>query len=311
MGAMEQLFFESTRGAPAVVCCRCSPTQKAQVVELIRSRTDERVAAIGDGGNDVSMIQAAHLGIGIEGKEGKQAALAADYSTQQFSHIAKLFLWHGRNAYHRSANISQIIAYRGMIFAFLQVLYCTVFYAAPVTLYTGMLVFGYSCWYTMLPIFALVTDRDCSPEDALMFPELYHEVRKGHAFSAKTFSLWSLVSVVQTAVIFFLGLVLLHPPVNTVDFVAVTFTALNYVVLANVVIIVKSWNVLIAVSVVVTAAIYPPLMILLPSYYNIQYISSWAFWWKTSLVVFVATMPVFLVKRAVDIFSPRTTLQIS
>merc|ERR1712137_712464 len=135
MGAMEQLFFESTRGAPAVVCCRCSPTQKAQVVELIRSRTDERVAAIGDGGNDVSMIQAAHLGIGIEGKEGKQAALAADYSISQFSHVAQLFLWHGRNSYQRSAAMSQVIIHRGMVISFIQAIFCAVFFMSPVTIY--------------------------------------------------------------------------------------------------------------------------------------------------------------------------------
>lgn len=81
-----------------LVCCRCSPTQKAQVAELIKDRTSKRVAAIGDGGNDVSMIQAAHIGIGIVGKEGQQASLAADVSVQQFKSLNRLLLWHGRNS---------------------------------------------------------------------------------------------------------------------------------------------------------------------------------------------------------------------
>lgn len=82
---------------PAVVCCRCSPTHKAHIVQLLRTHTKKPVAAIGDGGNDVSMIQAANVGIGIVGKEGKQASLAADFSVNEFNHISRLLVWHGRN----------------------------------------------------------------------------------------------------------------------------------------------------------------------------------------------------------------------
>ncbi|KAI5285742.1 putative aminophospholipid-translocase, partial [Ascosphaera aggregata] len=82
---------------PAVIACRCSPTQKAEVALLIRKFTKKRVCCIGDGGNDVSMIQAADVGIGIVGKEGRQASLAADFSITQFHHLTKLLFWHGRN----------------------------------------------------------------------------------------------------------------------------------------------------------------------------------------------------------------------
>ncbi|KAJ2995983.1 putative aminophospholipid-translocase [Globomyces sp. JEL0801] len=75
---------------PVVVCSRCTPTQKADIVSLINSSTNKRTCAVGDGGNDVSMIQAAHVGIGIEGKEGRQASLAADFSVTQFSHLSRL-----------------------------------------------------------------------------------------------------------------------------------------------------------------------------------------------------------------------------
>jgi phospholipid-translocating ATPase len=90
-------FIELACQCPAVVCCRCSPTQKAHVVELLKKYTHKPTCAIGDGGNDVSMIQAADAGIGIVGKEGKQASLAADFSITQFKHIGRLLLWHGRN----------------------------------------------------------------------------------------------------------------------------------------------------------------------------------------------------------------------
>jgi len=93
----ESEFIELVCQSPAVVCCRCSPTHKAQVVKLLRTHTKKLVCAIGDGGNDVSMIQAANVGIGIVGKEGKQASLAADFSITQFQHISRLLVWHGRN----------------------------------------------------------------------------------------------------------------------------------------------------------------------------------------------------------------------
>ena len=58
---------------------------------------------MGDGGNDVAMIQVADVGIGLEGKEGMQASLAADFSTTKFKNLTHLILWHGRLSYKRSA----------------------------------------------------------------------------------------------------------------------------------------------------------------------------------------------------------------
>jgi phospholipid-translocating ATPase len=75
---------------PAVVCSRCTPTQKADIVRLINNSTKKRTCAIGDGGNDVAMIQAAHVGVGLVGKEGKQASLAADFSITQFQNLSRL-----------------------------------------------------------------------------------------------------------------------------------------------------------------------------------------------------------------------------
>lgn len=83
-------FIEMVTLLPVVVCCRCSPTQKADITRLIKEYTKKRVLCIGDGGNDVSMIQAADVGVGIVGKEGKQASLAADFSITQFSYLTKL-----------------------------------------------------------------------------------------------------------------------------------------------------------------------------------------------------------------------------
>uniref|UniRef100_A0A8C1FXN2 Phospholipid-transporting ATPase n=1 Tax=Cyprinus carpio TaxID=7962 RepID=A0A8C1FXN2_CYPCA len=103
----EHEFVELACQCPAVVCCHCSPTQKAQIVRLLQQHTAIRTCAIGDGGNDVSMIQAADCGIGIEGKEGKQV----------------LLMVHGRNGYKRSAALGQFVMHCGMVISTMQVTY--------------------------------------------------------------------------------------------------------------------------------------------------------------------------------------------
>lgn len=100
-------FFNIAMLAPCLCVCRCSPTQKADIVRLLKKFSGgKRIASVGDGGNDVGMILEADVGIGIEGKEGMQAALASDFSITQFSHLKKLILWHGRCSYRSSAVLS-------------------------------------------------------------------------------------------------------------------------------------------------------------------------------------------------------------
>jgi phospholipid-translocating ATPase len=89
----------------SVICCRASPLQKALVVELIRRGKKTVCLAIGDGANDVSMIQAANIGVGISGQEGMQAAMASDYSITQFRFVRKLVLVHGHWGYMRIAEM--------------------------------------------------------------------------------------------------------------------------------------------------------------------------------------------------------------
>uniref|UniRef100_A0A8B9FPL4 Phospholipid-transporting ATPase n=1 Tax=Amazona collaria TaxID=241587 RepID=A0A8B9FPL4_9PSIT len=174
----EHEFVELACQCPAVVCCRCSPTQKAHIVKLLQHHTGKRTCAIGDGGNDVSMIQAADCGIGIEGKEGKQASLAADFSITQFKHIGRLLMVHGRNSYKRSAALGQFVMHRGLIISTMQAVFSSVFYFASVPLYQGFLMVGYATIYTMFPVFSLVLDQDVKPEMALLYPELYKDLTK-------------------------------------------------------------------------------------------------------------------------------------
>jgi len=128
-------FISTAVCLPAVIACRCSPTQKADIAKLIRAYTKKRICCIGDGGNDVSMIQAADVGVGIVGKEGRQASLAADFSIEQFCHLTKLLVWHGRNSYKRSAKLAQFVIHRGLIISVCQTMFSIASKFEPIALY--------------------------------------------------------------------------------------------------------------------------------------------------------------------------------
>jgi phospholipid-translocating ATPase len=119
------------------------------------------------------MILEANVGIGIVGKEGKQASLAADFSINEFKYLRRLVLWHGRLSYKRSAVLSQFVIHRGLIIAIIQAIFSIVFYFVAIPIYNGFLITGYSTIYTMFPVFSLVTDIDCTETAVMKFPILY------------------------------------------------------------------------------------------------------------------------------------------
>ena len=121
LNSFEEVFFKIALNSSSVICCRCSPTQKAQVVKLAKKYTNKRLSSVGDGGNDVAMIQEAHVGIGIVGKEGMQASLASDFSINKFKDLNYLLLWHGRISYKNTAKIAKFIIHRGLIISLIQV----------------------------------------------------------------------------------------------------------------------------------------------------------------------------------------------
>jgi len=167
------------------------------VARLIRTFTRKRICCIGDGGNDVSMIQAADVGVGIVGKEGRQASLAADFSIEQFCHLTKLLVWHGRNSYKRSAKLAQFVMHRGLVISVCQTMFSIASRFEPIALYKGWLLVGYASIYTMAPVFSLVLDRDVDERLANLYPELYKELTEGRSLSYRTFFVWVLVSIYQ------------------------------------------------------------------------------------------------------------------
>uniref|UniRef100_A0A4W3JYT3 Phospholipid-transporting ATPase n=1 Tax=Callorhinchus milii TaxID=7868 RepID=A0A4W3JYT3_CALMI len=113
---LDQEFLETASMCRAVICCRVTPLQKAQVVELVKMYRKAVTLAIGDGANDVSMIKTAHIGVGISGQEGMQAVLASDYSIAQFRYLQRLLLVHGRWSYLRMCKFLCYFFYKNFAF---------------------------------------------------------------------------------------------------------------------------------------------------------------------------------------------------
>ncbi|KAI8121231.1 hypothetical protein FF38_02552 [Lucilia cuprina] len=302
-------FLELATACPAVVCCRCSPTQKAQVVQLIQKHTGKRTCAIGDGGNDVSMIQQADAGVGIEGREGRQASLAGDFSIPQFSHIAKLLLVHGRRSYKRSAALSQFVIHRGLIITTLQAVFSAVFYLSSVALYQGFLMVGYSTLYTMFPVFSLVLDQDIDSSTAVTYPELYKDLSKGRSLSYKTFFIWVLISIYQGGVIMYGALILFED--EFIHIVAISFTALIMTELIMVALTVRTWHRLMVLAELFSLALYLISLFVLHEYFDWEFISSTDFLGKVSIITLVSCFPLYIIKFLRKKCSPPSYLKLS
>ena len=100
---IRQKFLLLCKECRSVLCCRVSPAQKAAVVSMVKHGLDVMTLSIGDGANDVAMIQEAHVGVGIAGEEGRQAVMSSDYAIGQFRFLTRLMLVHGRWSYRRLA----------------------------------------------------------------------------------------------------------------------------------------------------------------------------------------------------------------
>uniref|UniRef100_A0A8C8D8V8 Phospholipid-transporting ATPase n=1 Tax=Oncorhynchus tshawytscha TaxID=74940 RepID=A0A8C8D8V8_ONCTS len=152
-GNYREIFLEISRNCSAVLCCRMAPLQKAQIVKLIKASKEHPITlAIGDGANDVSMILEAHVGIGIMGKEGRQAARNSDYAIPKFKHLKKMLLVHGHFYYIRIAELVQYFFYKNVCFIFPQFLYQFFCGFSQQPLYDTAYLTLYNISFTSLPI---------------------------------------------------------------------------------------------------------------------------------------------------------------
>eukprot|EP00043_Microstomoeca_roanoka_P010350 m.98307 g.98307 ORF g.98307 m.98307 type:complete len:1161 (+) comp14866_c0_seq1:223-3705(+) len=194
------LLAEQTK---VVVACRTTPLQKAQVVGLVKDNRDAMTLAIGDGANDVSMIQMAHVGVGISGQEGMQAVMASDFAIAQFRFLVKLMLVHGHWSYDRIANMILYFFYKN------SCLVWVIFYYQLFAGFSGqpaieqLYLQTYNLlWTSLPPIITAVFDQDVQPRILLNNPALYEQGRRDLSYSGKFFPTM-LDGFYQSIIIFF------------------------------------------------------------------------------------------------------------
>ncbi|GAB0493781.1 hypothetical protein MMPV_005066 [Pyropia vietnamensis] len=195
-----------------VICCRVTGLQKALVVRMVRQlRGDSHTLAVGDGGNDVSMIQEAHIGVGIYGKEGTQAARASDFSISEFHHLRRLLAVHGRYSYVRQVGVINLSLYKAAAFTLTQVLFQAFCFFSATSLAESWLLTSFNLIFTAVtPLFFGLFEEDLKAATVLAHPAAYRSNRGGALLSWRSLFEYQVVyGVWHGAVIFFgLGFVL-------------------------------------------------------------------------------------------------------
>ncbi|GMM36375.1 aminophospholipid-translocating P4-type ATPase [Saccharomycopsis crataegensis] len=196
-------FLLLCKRCKAVLCCRVSPAQKAAVVTLVKETLDVMTLAIGDGSNDVAMIQSADVGVGIAGEEGRQAVMSSDYAVGQFRFLVRLLLVHGRWSYKRLAEMIPCFFFKNVIFTL------ALFWFGIYSNFDGSYLFEYTYLmfynlaFTSLPVILLgVFDQDVSDVISLLVPQLYRSGILRSEWSPHKF-LWYMFDALYQSVISF------------------------------------------------------------------------------------------------------------
>ena len=187
----------------SVVCCRVSPKQKTKLVNLIRVTDNLITMAIGDGANDMGMISEANVGIGIEGKEGTQAARASDFSIKKFSDLKKLLFFHGRECYRKNSWVILYNFYKNVLFV------APMIFTGTITLFSGTPIFDpwqhqfYNLFYAILPCFWFgVYNYEYEKEELINNPKYYIQGIYKKLFHRNRFLKFIILGFIEGLIIF-------------------------------------------------------------------------------------------------------------
>ncbi|CAB3364729.1 Hypothetical predicted protein [Cloeon dipterum] len=214
-----ELLQEVGSMCATVLACRLSPLQKSEVVQLMKASKDRpTTSAIGDGANDVSMIQEAHVGIGVVGKEGRQAVLSSDFAIPRFQHLRRAFLVHGHWYYRRASLLVEYFFYKNIAYVTPQVFFQFFNYFSTTALYDGFYITLYNVTFTFLPVVIFgITEQDLSADTLLAHPENYLKHRKNSLMTWPKFLLWVALGFWHAVCSYF----------GTMGYLQVNSTALN------------------------------------------------------------------------------------
>ena len=217
---IQKIFLDIAKDAVAVICCRVSPLQKSQVVKMMKSYfPNSKTLAIGDGGNDVSMIMEAHIGVGIYGEEGMRAVQSSDYAIGEFRFLHSLLFFHGRTNYVRNAECILYFFYKNFVFTFLQFIFGFYCNFTGQTIIDDWFISLFNLLFTSLPLGArALLDHDVKPDDNevvyLMLPFLYLENRENPIFTIKNFFIYLVKGTVHSFINFFYVIYYLDESIN-------------------------------------------------------------------------------------------------
>lgn len=209
-------FLRLAVNCASVICCRVSPKQKALITRSVKRYTGKTTLAIGDGANDVGMIQEADIGVGISGMEGMQAVMASDFSLPQFRFLERLLIVHGHWCYKRISKMILYFVYKNIVFG-LTILYYEVYmrFSGDV-LYDGWYMVLFNVLLTSLPVISLgVLEQDVSADVCLQFPGLYQQGQKNVDFSWIRIIGWMINGAFSSLAVFLLNICALCPSAFT------------------------------------------------------------------------------------------------
>ncbi|KAA8544851.1 hypothetical protein F0562_019635 [Nyssa sinensis] len=310
---LEEQLFQLASRCSVVLCCRVAPLQKAGIVALIKNRTDDMTLAIGDGANDVSMIQMADVGIGISGQEGRQAVMASDFAMGQFRFLVPLLLVHGHWNYQRMGYMILYNFYRNAVFVlvlFWYVLFTCFTLTTSITEWSSVL---YSIIYTSLPTIVVgILDKDLSRTTLLKYPQLYGAGQRQESYNTKLFWLTMMDTLWQSIAAFFVPLFAYWD--STIDGSSIgDLWTLAMVIVVNIHLAMdvirwtwithaSIWGSIIATCIcVIVIDAFPTF----PGYWAIFHLVKTGLFWLCLLGILVATMiPRFVVKIFVQYYKP-------
>lgn len=205
-----KLFRKLCQQCSVVVCCRMSPIQKADVVRMIKNDESSPItAAIGDGANDVSMIQEAHVGFGLMGIEGRQAVNSADFAFSQFRFITRVLFVHGNLFYHRVSTLIHYFFYKNIVFVIPQFLFTfyNLFTSQP--LYEVVQLMNYNLAYSSLPILIYGIHEEYLPQNILLTnPTLYKKNSQNSNMDFNQMFSWFVNGTIHGCIIFYFYILL-------------------------------------------------------------------------------------------------------
>lgn len=220
--SLKQKFLLLCKNCKSVLCCRVSPAQKAAVVSMVKNGLDVMTLSIGDGANDVAMIQEADVGVGIAGEEGRQAVMSSDYAIGQFRFLQRLVLVHGRWSYRRLSETISNFFYKNMIWTF-SIFWYQVFCNFDITyIFDYSYIIMFNLFFTSVPVILMgVLDQDVSDAVSLAVPQLYRRGIERLEWTQRKFWLYMLDGVYQSVMVFFI------PYLTVINSPFVTFNGLD------------------------------------------------------------------------------------